>query len=858
VNAAELLDRLERVTRSGDGWMARCPAHEDRFPSLSVGVSNDGLILLKCFAGCTVEAIVAAVGLEMRDLFADDDGRVARADASATVQYSRGKPHPAGSSGVAGSSDVGSVAPLQPDQEGSRVYAVGCTLEAYAEAKGLPVDFLRSLGLSDAKYADAAAVRMPYASADGHEQAVRFRIALDGDDKFRWKQRSKLCLYGLSRLRKAHELGYVVVVEGESCAQTLWLHGLPAVGIPGANNWKDDRDAPELEGIGVVYVVIEPDRGGQTLLDRFGSSSLTTGRRRAEDREEPGPTETIFRRGMDPSGHFVDIWEEAPLEPEKPQGATLPKVKLVSFADASDVSELFLQDRAAFASRFEQALQEAVPYDEHARIAARIRARAAWEKAGTLAKQPRILDAFELELDAAGVVGERRLAKLIYLAVTGRFLDRFASLAVKGPSASGKSWTIERVLSFFPGEAVYVLTAMSERALAYGTEPLSHRFLVLYEAAGLESDFASYLVRSLLSEGCVRYETVEKAKDGSLHTRLVEREGPTGLIVSTTSVSLHPENETRLLSLLATDTPDQTKLVLSRLADDDLGEPDFARWHDLQVWLSSAEHRVAVPYGRTLAELVPPVAVRLRRDFRAVLALIKSHALLHQASRDRDETGRVVATIEDYAIVRDLVADVVSEAVEATVPVTVRELVQVVADADEPLSVARLAELLGLDKSATSRRWQNARARGYLRNLEEKRGKPARIELGDPLPDELEILPSPEHLAECCSVASGFAGVACARLADDVDALPSAEDDILRNCERLVETAEARWIESEETPASGRWWECPCGTEPPRRPSSATPVRTVVSLMEPTCPFCGLAYRKEYELKDEGKAAPPA
>ena len=234
----------------------------------------------------------------------------------------------------------------------------------------------------------------------------------------------------------------------------------------------------------------------------------------------------------------------------------------------------------------------------------------------TLAKEPRILDVFEGELDGAGVVGERRLCKLIYLAVTARFLDRFASLAIKGPSASGKSWTIERVLDFFPEEAYYLLTAMSERALAYGTEPLSHRFLVLFEAAGLESDFASYLVRSLLSEGCVRYETVEKDKDGELTARLVEREGPTGLIVSTTSVALHPENETRLLSLSATDTAEQTKLVLSRLADDDLDEPDFARWHDLQVWLATAEHRVAIPYARTLAELVPPVAVRLRRDFR--------------------------------------------------------------------------------------------------------------------------------------------------------------------------------------------------------------------------------------------------
>jgi hypothetical protein len=179
----------------------------------------------------------------------------------------------------------------------------------------------------------------------------------------------------------------------------------------------------------------------------------------------------------------------------------------------------------------------------------------------------------------------------------------------------------------------------------------------------------------------------------------------------------------------------------------------------LQIWLSEAEHRIVIPYARKLAELVPPVAVRLRRDFRAVLSLIRSHALLHQASRERDEAGSVVATVEDYEIVRELVADIVSEAVEATVPATVREVVQVVADADEPVSIARLAELLGLDKSATSRRWQNARSRGYLRNLEEKRGKPARIVLGDPLPDEIEILPSPERLTESCTVADESEGI---------------------------------------------------------------------------------------------------
>ncbi len=69
--AAALLDRLDRVKQTGaDRWIARCPAHEDRTPSLSVRETADGTVLIKCFGpGCSAADIVAAVGLELRDLF---------------------------------------------------------------------------------------------------------------------------------------------------------------------------------------------------------------------------------------------------------------------------------------------------------------------------------------------------------------------------------------------------------------------------------------------------------------------------------------------------------------------------------------------------------------------------------------------------------------------------------------------------------------------------------------------------------------------------------------------------------------------------------------------------------------------
>ena len=179
--------------------------------------------------------------------------------------------------------------------------------------------------------------------------------------------------------------------------------------------------------------------------------------------------------------------------------------------------------------------------------------------------------------------------------------------------------------------------------------------------------------------------------------------------------------------------------------------PNFEAWHALQVWLEGAEHRVWIPYAKKLAELIPPVAVRLRRDFGALLNLTRAHALLHQASRKRDAEGRIIATIEDYAAVRELVVDLMGEGVEATVPETIRQTVESVRrlreDSNgEPVTVVELTQELKLDRSAVSRRARNAKDRGYLRDLEDNPRKPSRLIPGDDLPDDLQILPSPEDM----------------------------------------------------------------------------------------------------------------
>jgi hypothetical protein len=70
MSADLLLSKLERVRRTGPGrWIARCPAHADRSPSMSVRELDDGRILIHDHAGCDVHSILAAVGLDVSALF---------------------------------------------------------------------------------------------------------------------------------------------------------------------------------------------------------------------------------------------------------------------------------------------------------------------------------------------------------------------------------------------------------------------------------------------------------------------------------------------------------------------------------------------------------------------------------------------------------------------------------------------------------------------------------------------------------------------------------------------------------------------------------------------------------------------
>ena len=65
----DILNRLDGVKKSGKGFIAKCPAHDDKTPSLSMIELADGRILIRCFAECPTLDVLAAIGLSLSDLF---------------------------------------------------------------------------------------------------------------------------------------------------------------------------------------------------------------------------------------------------------------------------------------------------------------------------------------------------------------------------------------------------------------------------------------------------------------------------------------------------------------------------------------------------------------------------------------------------------------------------------------------------------------------------------------------------------------------------------------------------------------------------------------------------------------------
>ncbi len=286
-----------------------------------------------------------------------------------------------------------------------------------------------------------------------------------------------------------------------------------------------------------------------------------------------------------------------------------------------------------------------------------------------------------------------------------------------------------------------------------------------------EVKFQDYLLRELMSEGVLRYHVPQKQHDGTMKTVTIEKHGPVAFMVTTTRNKLHPENETRMLSIEVDDSAEQTRRVMEMVAEIEglnrqVAKPELKIWRDYQRWLAAGECRVYVPFARALVALITQTkSVRLRRDVGQLLRAIKAHALLHRAHRRRTKKGAIVAEIEkDYKPVRLLVADLLATAAEMKIRKAVKETVEAVRqleDAVDPrtrhvresagsdgITVKEIAARLKLDMSTAYRRVQAAEAAGLLLNLEDRARRPGRYKVTGEKQESALLLPKTVDLQQ--------------------------------------------------------------------------------------------------------------
>jgi hypothetical protein len=407
-----------------------------------------------------------------------------------------------------------------------------------------------------------------------------------------------------------------------------------------------------------------------------------------------------------------------------------------------------------------------------------------WPSVCELAQAPDLMDRVVEQVHSMGVVGECELITLTYIAATSRVLERPINVLIKGASSGGKSFTALHALELIGLDFVNQLTSSSALPLVYDTRSLAHSVMLLFEANQLQTEkqgdkdstFAM-LVRTLISEGRIVHQTTVEDPNSPTGRRVerIVREGPIALITTTTG-ELYSENETRMLPWHIHEDPDQTAAVMAGLADRAAGAvnapADLAVWHDLQRWIALGPNDAVVPFARQITDKIEPLMVRFRRDVGSLFSFIKTSALIHQAQRQVDDRGRVVATIADYALAYRIFSVVLAEASGKAVPEIVRVVVKLIAEragaapanptgmrfkrvemaghaSEVTISSEQIGTATGIGKWAAYRAIHNAIDLGFLANNETRPKKPFRLVLKHNVDEAgISLLPDPKTIAQ--------------------------------------------------------------------------------------------------------------
>jgi hypothetical protein len=291
--------------------------------------------------------------------------------------------------------------------------------------------------------------------------------------------------------------------------------------------------------------------------------------------------------------------------------------------------------------------------------------------ASRLLESPDLLQEAAADVERLGHVGERTAKKLALICALSAHSGRPIQPSTHAQSSAGKNALWDATLSLLPEEMIVRRSGLTAKALFRTEADLKGAVLYLQEVAGSED--ANYSIRVMQSDGRLEYEATEKAPDGSMKNVVYRTEGPTVIVQTTTKNHLHPENETRVFPIYIDESEEQTGRIVQSILKDAAGagvsgadrERIRERWHDA-IRLLEPDLEVVIPYARRIE--IPNSPIRIRRDARRLVDVVRVIAWLHQHGRERDEAGRVVATEEDFHAALRLVSESLTRAWRTLTP----------------------------------------------------------------------------------------------------------------------------------------------------------------------------------------------
>jgi DNA primase len=298
-----------------------------------------------------------------------------------------------------------------------------------------------------------------------------------------------------------------------------------------------------------------------------------------------------------------------------------------------------------------------------------------------LAKEPTLLKNRLDVITEGGVVGERNVTSMYFCALDSSLLPANNkspnTLAVKnaGHFGSGKSYTLMSVLEIYPKSRYHLITNGSPKSIYHIEGGLKHKALVVTEGFQFQEKNAAdselvYVVRSLISEGQITYQFVEKDETGKLKTVMKTIEGPTSFVTTTVMEKLEGQLEDRLFTIHPDESVQQTKEIIRITAEMISGRVSGLDTKIIRLWKAFHELlvpvQVIVPFAAKIAAFVtasPGVPISARRAFNRVLAVTQTIGCTYQHQRTKDAKGRVVAEIPDYYMALQIVREAFKESV---------------------------------------------------------------------------------------------------------------------------------------------------------------------------------------------------